>query len=115
MVGGLCAASRPRRQGTGAVILYQLVIVPLLLLFAWGYFAMRPATGRGPGMVAFDAVVVVAAVLSSVAAGWWVSVLDPVPDSSVWSVVMVTVSTFHVFPGVLLLGWYLRRRIFQGR
>jgi len=94
------------------VILPQLVLLPLLLLFTWGYIVLRPASGRGPGMIAFDAAVILAAILSSVAAGWWVSVVEPVPGGSIWSTVMVTVSTFHVFPAVLLVGWYLRRRLF---
>jgi len=94
------------------LILSQIVLVPLLLLFTWGYVALRPATGRGPGMAAFDAVVVVAACSASAAAGWWLSELEPLPQGSIWSTVMLTVSTFHVFPAVLLIGWYLRRRLF---
>ena len=94
------------------MIFPQLVLLPLLLLFVWGYIALRPASGRGPGMLAFDAAVILAAVLSSIAAGWWVSVAEPMPGGSIWDAVMVTVSTFHVFPAVLLLGWYLRRRLF---
>lgn len=94
------------------MILAQLVLVPLLLLFTWGYLAARPASGRGPGMAAFDALVILAAVAGSAAAGWWVAGLEPAPGGSVWSTVMITVSTFHVFPAILLAGWGLRRRIF---
>lgn len=94
------------------MILPQLVLLPLLLLFTWGYLALRPASGRGARMALFDAAVILAAVAASVAAGWWVSVMEPIPEGSIWSTVMVTVSTFHVFPAVLLGGWYLRRRIF---
>lgn len=97
------------------MILSQLVLLPLLALFTWGYIALRPASGRGPGMAVFDALVILAAIVSSVAAGWWVSVVEPVPGGSIWTTVMVTVSTFHVFPAVLLTGWYLRRRLFQTR
>lgn len=94
------------------MILAQLVLVPLLALFTWGYLAARPASGRGAGMAAFDALVILAAIAASAAAGWWVTVLDPGPESSIWSTVMITVSTFHVFPAILLAGWSLRRRIF---
>lgn len=95
------------------MILYQLVLVPLLLLFTWGYISLRPASGRGPKMAAFDAAVVLAAILLSVAAGWWVNLAEPAPEGSIWTTVMITVSTFHVFPMVLLAGWFLRRRIFR--
>lgn len=94
------------------MILYQLVLLPLLLVFTWGYVVLRPASGRGPAMTAFDAVVILAAVILSFAAGWWVSVAEPAAAGSVWSTVMITVSIFHVFPAVLVVGWYLRRRIF---
>lgn len=95
------------------MILYQLVIVPLLLLFIWGYIALRPVSGRGPRMAAFDTAVVLAAILLSIAAGRWVAVAEPAAEGSIWTTVMITVSTFHVFPGVLLLGWYFRRRLFK--
>lgn len=97
------------------MILYQAVIVPLLLLFVFGYIALRPATGRGLGMALFDAAVIIAAIALSIAAGWWVSGLEPAAEGSIWSTVMTTVSTFHVFPAVLLLGGYLRGRIFRTR
>lgn len=92
---------------------YQLVIVPLLLLFTWGYIALRPASGRGRAMMLFDALVIAAAVFVSAGAGWWVEVREPVPGGSVWSTVMGTVWIFHVFPAMLLAGWFLRRRIFR--
>lgn len=95
------------------MILYQLVLAPLLLLFTWGYLSLRPASRRGLKMAAYDAAVVLAAILLSVAAGWWVNIADPAPESSIWITVMTTVSTFHVYPAVLLAGWYLRRRIFR--
>jgi hypothetical protein len=94
------------------MILSQLVILPLLALFTWGYIRMRPAEGRGTGMMVYDVITILAAVVASIAAGWWVAWMDPAGEGSVWSMVMITVSTFHVFPGVLLVGWYLRRRIF---
>lgn len=95
------------------MIAAQLVLVPLLVLFSWGYVALRPASGRGLRMAVFDAAVIIAAIVSSVAAGWWVAKLEGGANGSIWSTVMVTVSTFHVFPAVLLAGWYLRRRLFQ--
>ena len=92
---------------------YQLVIAPLLVLFIWGYIALRPATGRGRAMVLFDALVIAAAIVVSAGTGWWVEAREPVPGSPVWSTVMATVWIFHVFPAVLLAGWYVRRRIFR--
>jgi len=91
---------------------YQLVIVPLLVLFTWGYVALRPVSGRGRAMMLFDGLVIAAAILASAGAGWWVEVREPASGGPVWSTVMGTVWIFHVFPAVLLAGWYLRRRIF---
>lgn len=95
------------------MILYQLVLLPPLLVLTWLYIALRPASGRGPAMTAFDAAVILAASVSSAAAGWWASVVEPAPEGSIWSIVMTTVSIFHVFPAVLMAGWLLRRRIFR--
>lgn len=96
------------------MIVSQLVLLPLLLLFTWGYIALRPASGRGAGMAAYDAVVVLVAIAASAAAGRLVAGLEPGPEHSIWSTVMTTVAMFHVFPAVLLAGWYLRRRVFAG-
>lgn len=90
----------------------QLVLVPLLVLFSWGYVAHRPASRRKAAMVVFDAVILVLAVALSLAASWWLVGARPDAEHSIWLVVMGTISTFHVFPGVLLLGWYARRRLF---
>lgn len=92
----------------------QLVLVPLLVLFSWGYVAHRPASPRLGAMAAFDVVVLVLAAALSGASSWWILAGQSSAGHSIWPVVMATVSTFHVFPGVLLLGWYLRRRLFAG-
>jgi len=91
----------------------QLVLLPLLLVFAWGYFAMLPSAARTTAMTVYDSGVILAAVIASVVAGWQVAVRGPQAGASIWSTVMITVSTFHVFPAVLLVGWYFRRRIFR--
>jgi hypothetical protein len=90
----------------------QLVLLPLLLVFAWGYFVMLPPAARTAATTAYDTGVILAAVIASVLAGWLVVVRGPQAESSIWGTVMLTVSTFHVFPAVLLVGLYLRRRIF---
>lgn len=87
----------------------QLVVVPLLILFTWGYVALRPVSGRGAAMNALDAAVVAVALSSSVAAGFWIAGSQ---TGSVWQVVMSTVAIFHVYAGMLIVAWLLRRRIF---
>lgn len=96
------------------MILSQAVLVPLLLLFTWGYLALRPSTNRRTGLAVFDAVVIVLAIVLSGVAYQWVTGLYTDPRYSVWGTVMGAVSTFHVFPAVLLTGWYLRRLAFAG-
>jgi len=90
----------------------QLVLVPLLLVFSWGYIALRPASGRGAAMMLFDIGVLALAVILSLAGHWWISGLEIESIHSVWVTVMATISTFHIFPAVLLAGWYLRRLLF---
>lgn len=94
------------------MILSQGVLVPLLLLFTWAYLAFRPSSGRKLGLAIFDAVVITLAVALSGVAYRWVVGLYTDPNHSVWGTVMGAVSTFHVFPAVLLAGWYLRRLVF---
>lgn len=94
------------------MLLSQVVLLPLLALFTWGYLALRPASRRRTALALYDAVVVVIAILSSVAAARLAADLYGDPDNRIWRVVMATVATFHVFPAVLLAGWYVRRLIF---
>lgn len=97
------------------MILSQIVLLPLLGLFTWGYLALRPRSSRTAGLAAFDASVIALAVgLCAVAYGW-ITGLYTGPDESIWATVMGAVSTFHVFPAVLLAGGYLRRRVFENR
>lgn len=96
-------------------MVYQLVLVPLLALFSWGYIAHRPASPAKRAMAAYDvAVLVLAGVLSAIAS-WSILAGQSGNGPLIWPVVMATVSTFHVFPGVLLLGWYVRRRVFAAQ
>lgn len=95
------------------MMLPQLVLLPLLALFAWGYIALRPAAGRGRRMTLFDAAVIALAAALSLVAAWLTVRLEPTPGGSVWSVVMVTVAISHTFPAVLLGGLLLRRRVFD--
>lgn len=94
------------------MILSQVVLLPLLLLFTWGYLVLRPESPHRTGLVIFDAVVIACAVLFCAGAYWWITGLYAAPGQSIWATVMGAVSTFHVFPAVLLVGWYLRRRVF---
>jgi len=93
-------------------MLYQLILIPLLGLFACGYIAHRPPSRRKGAMAAFDAAVIALAAAMCVISYLWIANTQLGAENTIWRVVMGTVSTFHVFPAVLLLGWYLRRRLF---
>lgn len=96
------------------MLISQLVLVPLLVLFSWGYVAHRPASRQKGAMAAFDVAILLLAGALSMTSSWWIFAGRPGAGHAIWPVVMATVSTFHVFPGVLLLGWYVRRRLFAG-
>lgn len=94
------------------MMLAQFILLPLLLLFTWGYLALRPASGHRTGLAIYDAAVIGSALLFSFTAVWLVNDMYAAEDNAIWLVVMSTVATFHAYPAVLLAGWYFRKKLF---
>jgi len=95
------------------MIMSQVLLLPLRVLFAWGCVALGPRGVRCVPLKLYDGAVVASAALISRAAAWLVVDSEPLAAGSIWATVSATLSTFHVFPGVLLPGGCLRRRVFQ--
>lgn len=94
------------------MIFSQVVLLPLLLVFTWGYLALRPASTCRIALAVYDTLVIILALVSGVGAGWLTHAWYTGADNLIWRVVTSTVTTFHVFPAVLLAGWYIRKRVF---
>lgn len=94
------------------MLLSQLLLVPLLTIFCWIYIRFRPPHLTSPEVAGFDVIVIATAVISSAYGLFWVSRLDFGDASPIWIPVLSVLTTFHIFPLVLCLGWWLRRRIY---
>lgn len=95
------------------MLLSQLILLPVLVILGWIYVRMRPAGADGQSVIVFDAVVIILALMLS---GWglaWVANTDIGHASPIWIPILSIITTFHIFPSVLLIGWLLRRRYFR--
>jgi len=95
------------------VLLSQLVLTPVLVIFCWVYFFLRPADTGGRQVMLFDIVTVATAVFTSVCGLVWVANSEFDHASTIWRPILSVLTTFHIFPLVLCIGWWLRRRKFS--
>ena len=86
--------------------------MPVLVILAWIYLRLRPRGVATRGITGYDAAVLCVAVLASAVGVVWVAGVDVGSDARIWKPILSVVTTFHIFPIVLFLGWWLRRRIF---
>ncbi len=92
--------------------LSQLMLVPLMSLAAWGYLATRPAGAPARPALVFDVAVFATAIGLCWSAYQMVEVVEFARSSGIWRPVFGTLTTFFVFPSVLLAGAWLRRKMF---
>lgn len=100
---------------SGGILISQFILLPVLVILGWIYVRLRPRCGESRGMVKFDAVVLSIAVLASAAGVVWAAGTDIGSDARIWKPILSIITTFHIFPIVLFLGWWFRRRIFADR
>jgi ABC-type molybdate transport system permease subunit len=98
----------------GMILISQLILLPMLIILGWVYIRFRPQGRGGAGVVRFDAVVLGIALLASVAGVLWVGDTDIGNAIRIWKPILSIITTFHIFPLVLCIGWWLRRRRFAG-
>lgn len=96
----------------GTILISQLILLPVLIILGWVYTRLRPSGRCGPAMVRFDAAIIVIAVGASVAGVFWVAGTEIGNAARIWKPILSIITTFHIFPLVLGVGWWLRRRRF---
>lgn len=94
----------------GTILLSQLILLPALVILAWLYIRTRPHGHDIRVMVRFDILMLAGAVLGSVVGVLWVGGRDIGSANRIWKPVLSVITTFHIFPLVLCIGWWLRRR-----
>lgn len=98
----------------GMILISQLILLPMLVILGWVYIRFRPQCRGCAGVVRFDAVVLGIAVLASVAGVLWVGDTEIGNATRIWKPILSIITTFHIFPLVLCIGWWLWRRQFAG-
>jgi len=89
----------------------QLILVPVLVVFSWIYLRMWPGV-RTRVVAMFDIAVIGVALLCCVAGLVWIATVDPGDASPIWIPILSAITTFHIFPVVLFIGWLIRNRYF---
>ena len=85
----------------------QLIIAPLLVLEAWLYLCYVRHQ-QASVVVAFDYVVIGLAVLACLACLPFVAAQDSGANDRIWHPVLSVLTSFHIFPLVLLTGLWIR-------
>ena len=92
----------------------QLIVAPLLLLEAWLYLCyVRHQQSSVAGV--FDYVVIGLAVLACIACLPFVAAHDSGANDRIWHPVLSVLTSFHVFPLVLLSGLWIRSKTQHAR
>ncbi len=86
----------------------------MLVILCWIYFRLRPAGAVRYQVMLFDIATVTVAVLMSAGGLLWVANSEFDHANAVWKPILSVLTTFHIFPVVLCVGWWLRRRLFSG-
>lgn len=97
----------------GTILISQLILLPVLIILGWFYIRSRPRSTGAHGMAGFDAAILAIASAASVAGLAWVGSSEIGNEARIWKPILSILSTFHIFPLILGLGWWLRRRIFS--
>ena len=92
------------------MLISQLIITPVLILEAWFYllYVRRRTQARVYG---YDALVIVVAVVACLACLPFVDAHVSGANDKIWHPVLSVLTTFHIFPAVLLTGLWLRRYV----
>lgn len=97
----------------GTILISQLILLPVLIILGWIYIRIGPKSTGVRGMAVFDATILIIAVAVSAAGLAWIGSADIGNGTRIWKPILSILSTFHIFPLILGLGWWLRRRIFS--
>lgn len=98
-----------------SILISQLLLLPVLGLITWGYIALRPKPLVKEWkrlLNIFDVLLILIGIALCIAGYIWVARIPYGSSTPIWLPVLSTVTTFHIYPMVLVVGWWLRRRIF---
>ena len=90
------------------MLISQLIVAPVLVLETW-FYLLYVRRQRAPGVYAYDWILIVTAVLACIACLPFVAAHVSGANDRIWHPVLSVLTTFHVFPAVLLAGLWLRR------
>jgi hypothetical protein len=96
--------------GHGLPYLALILFAPWFLILGWAYWSYPRAHVAPPHRRAFDAAVLVVALVLSTAAMLWSFGLEYGSVGSLWPQVIATLAAYHAFLLVLALGALLRWR-----
>ena len=96
--------------GHGLPYLALILFAPWFLILGWAYWSFPRAHVAPPHRRAFDAGVLVVALVLSTAAMLWSFGLEYGSVGSLWPQVIATLAAYHAFLLVLGVGWFLRGR-----
>jgi len=86
------------------------MLAPLLVLCCWAFWRLPPRAIT-PRQRVLNVTVILSALFLSAIASLWIAGVNFGGNNAVWRPVFSTLATFFVFPAVLAVGWWLRRRI----
>lgn len=92
------------------MLISQLIIAPVLILEAW-FYLLYVRRFDPAGACTFDYLVIAAAVLACAACLPFVAAHVSGANDQIWHPVLSVLTTFHMFPLVLLIGLWLRKHV----
>ena len=90
------------------MLISQLIIAPLLILEAW-FYLLYVRNADSAGARAYDYLVIATALLACLACLPFVAAHVSGANDQIWHPVLSVLTTFHIFPAVLLIGLWLRK------
>ena len=90
------------------MLISQLIIAPVLILETW-FYVLYVRRRDAAGVRAFDYFVMLTALLACIACLPLVAAHVSGGNDRIWHPVLSVLTTFHMFPAVLLAGLWLRK------
>ncbi len=95
-----------------ALFLSQLVLLPILAVFTWMYVRLRPQGAQPRSILWFDLFTIGIAAAFSLLGLYWSTNIEIGHASPIWIPILSIITTFHIFPLILFLGWLVRRHVY---
>ncbi|HET9484330.1 MAG TPA: hypothetical protein VFO79_10270 [Xanthomonadales bacterium] len=91
-----------------------LLLAPTFAILGWLYWRFPKALPRTPARRGFDVAVLATSVLATIAALLWAVDNAPIYQGAAtrWPQIAASLAAYHVYPVMLGLAWWVRRRIF---